>query len=164
MARRLAKPVHVTDGEGRSHRLQAGSVPAPELAALIRNPHAWEGGTVPTADEVAAPDAPVQVVTRVIVSPIPGDRAAYEDLSREDLDAICAARGVTPPADMSDANVVEGLLDLDAVLWSELEQLSPPAAPATPSPAGDPDDEPTGDKPPAKAAPKKTTPDKNPTS
>ena len=47
----LARSVHIRDP--KRHRdvvLRAGEEPAPEYAALIRNPDAWEGGKMPDAD------------------------------------------------------------------------------------------------------------------
>lgn len=46
---KLAATVHVRDP--RTHQkvqLDAGTEPEPELAALVTNPDAWEGGKLPT--------------------------------------------------------------------------------------------------------------------
>ncbi|MEU4916876.1 MULTISPECIES: hypothetical protein [Streptomyces] len=52
---RLVTDVHVKDPHTRLMvHLQAGEEPAPEYAALVKNPDAWEGGKPPTA----AQDAP----------------------------------------------------------------------------------------------------------
>lgn len=52
---KLVANVHVKDP--RTHQmvqLEAGSEPEPELAALVTNPDAWEGGKLPTAAKKAA--------------------------------------------------------------------------------------------------------------
>lgn len=52
---KLAATVHVRDP--RTHQmvqLDAGTEPEPELAALVRNPDAWEGGKLPAAAKKAA--------------------------------------------------------------------------------------------------------------
>lgn len=49
MGAKLVATVHVRDP--RTHQmvqLDAGTEPEPELAALVRNPDAWEGGKLPT--------------------------------------------------------------------------------------------------------------------
>lgn len=49
MSAKLVATVHVRDP--RTHQmvqLDAGTEPEPELAALVRNPDAWEGGNLPT--------------------------------------------------------------------------------------------------------------------
>ena len=47
----LAKTVYVRDTErNRDIILRAGDEPAPEYAALVRNPGAWEGGQLPDQD------------------------------------------------------------------------------------------------------------------
>ena len=48
----LARSVHIRDP--KRHRdilLDAGEEPAPEYAALITNPDAWEGGVLPGQDD-----------------------------------------------------------------------------------------------------------------
>jgi hypothetical protein len=52
---KLAATVHVRDP--RTHQmvqLDAGTEPEPELAALVTNPDAWEGGKLPTAAKQTA--------------------------------------------------------------------------------------------------------------
>jgi hypothetical protein len=52
---KLAATVHVRDP--RTHQmvqLDAGTEPEPELAALVTNPDAWEGGTLPTTAKQTA--------------------------------------------------------------------------------------------------------------
>ena len=45
---RLATDVHVKDPKTRQMvHLRAGEEPAPEYAALVTNPDAWEGGKLP---------------------------------------------------------------------------------------------------------------------
>lgn len=47
---KLVRAVHVTDPKsGRRLVLAPGEEPAPHLAALVKNPAAWEGGKLPTA-------------------------------------------------------------------------------------------------------------------
>lgn len=55
MGAKLAATVHVKDP--RTHQmvqLDAGTEPEPELAALVTNPDAWEGGKLPTAAKKTA--------------------------------------------------------------------------------------------------------------
>lgn len=48
---RLATDVHVKDPQTRLMvHLRAGEEPAPEYAALVTNPDAWEDGKLPAAD------------------------------------------------------------------------------------------------------------------
>ncbi|CQR59291.1 hypothetical protein [Streptomyces leeuwenhoekii] len=52
---KLAATVHVKDP--RTHQmvqLDAGTEPEPELAALVTNPDAWEGGKVPATAKKTA--------------------------------------------------------------------------------------------------------------
>ncbi|MGW7283947.1 hypothetical protein ACWGH4_00350 [Streptomyces sp. NPDC054847] len=50
MGARLAATVYVTEpGTNQTVRLDAGSEPPAELAALVTNPSAWEGGKLPSA-------------------------------------------------------------------------------------------------------------------
>lgn len=52
---KLAATVHVRDP--RTHQmvqLDAGTEPEPELAALVTNPDAWEGGKLPTTAKKTA--------------------------------------------------------------------------------------------------------------
>lgn len=52
---RLATDVHVKDPKTRLMvHLRAGEEPAPEYAALVTNPDAWEGGKLPTAAKKTA--------------------------------------------------------------------------------------------------------------
>lgn len=52
MGARLVATVYVTDPETHQTAiLDAGSEPAPHLAALVTNPGAWEDGKLPTAAE-----------------------------------------------------------------------------------------------------------------
>jgi hypothetical protein len=56
---RLATDVHVKDPQTRLMvHLRAGEEPAPEYAALVKNPDAWEGGKLPTATKNADSPAP----------------------------------------------------------------------------------------------------------
>ena len=49
---RLAADTFVKDPQTRLMvHLRAGEEPAPEYAALVKNPDAWEGGQLPTADK-----------------------------------------------------------------------------------------------------------------
>jgi hypothetical protein len=55
---KLAATVHVKDP--RTHQmvqLDAGTEPEPELAALVTNPDAWEGGKLPAAAKKTATTA-----------------------------------------------------------------------------------------------------------
>lgn len=50
MGARLAATVFVKQpGTNQTVRLDKGSEPEPELAALVTNPSAWEGGELPSA-------------------------------------------------------------------------------------------------------------------
>ncbi|WP_055695686.1 hypothetical protein, partial [Streptomyces prasinopilosus] len=52
---RLATDVHVKDPQTRLMvHLRAGEEPAPEYAALVKNPDAWEDGKLPTAAKKTA--------------------------------------------------------------------------------------------------------------
>jgi hypothetical protein len=58
---RLARSVFVRDQ--KKHRdilLRAGEEPAPEYAALIRNPACWENGELPDTAPAADPDSKTQ--------------------------------------------------------------------------------------------------------
>ncbi|MFF8544818.1 hypothetical protein ACF060_31530 [Streptomyces werraensis] len=51
---RLMTDVHVKDPKTRLMvHLRAGEEPAPEYAALVKNPDAWEGGKLPTSAKTA---------------------------------------------------------------------------------------------------------------
>lgn len=51
---RLVSDVHVKDPKTRLMvHLRAGEEPAPEYAALVKNPEAWEGGKLPTSAKTA---------------------------------------------------------------------------------------------------------------
>lgn len=51
---RLVSNVHVKDPKTRLMvHLRAGEEPAPEYAALVKNPEAWEGGKLPTSAKTA---------------------------------------------------------------------------------------------------------------
>lgn len=51
---RLVADVHVKDPQTRQMvHLRAGEEPAPEYAALVKMPEAWEGGELPTATKTA---------------------------------------------------------------------------------------------------------------
>lgn len=52
---RLVTDVHVKDPKTRLMvHLRAGEEPAPEYAALVKNPEAWEGGKLPTSAKSTA--------------------------------------------------------------------------------------------------------------
>lgn len=52
---KLAADVHVKDPKTRLMvHLRAGEEPAPEYAALVTNPDAWEGGKLPAAAKKTA--------------------------------------------------------------------------------------------------------------
>jgi hypothetical protein len=54
---RLVTDVHVKDPRTRLMvHLRAGEEPAPEYAALVKNPDAWEDGKLPTAKDASDPD------------------------------------------------------------------------------------------------------------
>jgi hypothetical protein len=51
---RLVSDVHVKDPKTRLMvHLRAGEEPAPEYAALVKNPEAWEDGKLPTGAKTA---------------------------------------------------------------------------------------------------------------
>jgi len=88
---RLATDVHVKDPQTRLMvHLRAGEEPAPEYAALVTNPDAWEDGKLPTAaksqagsssdeDDDAQDDKPA--AKRAARKPARGRNAAGEGAS-----------------------------------------------------------------------------------
>ena len=63
MAKKLIANVPVTMPDGRMVMAERGTVPPPEIAAMITNPHVWEGGssandstTAPEPEEVKDPE------------------------------------------------------------------------------------------------------------
>lgn len=55
MTRRLRSTVHLTEGDGTTVCLLAGSVPAAAQAARITNPKAWEEGDSPPTPSTSSP-------------------------------------------------------------------------------------------------------------
>jgi hypothetical protein len=87
---RLATDVHVKDPKTRLMvHLRAGQEPAPEYAALITNPDAWEDGKLPTAAKKTAAssstdedgDGTKQAAKRAARKPARGRDAADEGSS-----------------------------------------------------------------------------------
>lgn len=82
MGAKLVATVHVRDP--RTHQmvqLDSGTEPEPELAGLVRNPDAWEGGKLPTAAKKAADTS-----------------ASSSDDSEDDGDKPAAKRAARKPA------------------------------------------------------------------
>jgi hypothetical protein len=86
---KLAATVHVKDP--RTHQmvqLDAGTEPEPELAALVTNPDAWEGGKLPAAATKTASDSTTDddadtktAAKRAVRKPARGRSAADEGSS-----------------------------------------------------------------------------------
>jgi hypothetical protein len=64
MGARLAATVYVKrPGTAETVRLDAGTEPEPELAALVTNPGAWEGGELPALPKAKADTKPADTKT-----------------------------------------------------------------------------------------------------
>ena len=78
---RLVTDVHVKDPKTRLMvHLRAGEEPAPEYAALVKNPDAWEGGKLPTSDSEDG-DGDKPAAKRTARKPARGRSAADEGSS-----------------------------------------------------------------------------------